>query len=383
MNPADRHKTAFRTHQGHYEWLVMPFGLSNAPATFQCLMNQVFQHALRKYVLVFFDDILVYSPTSTSHLEHLTCVLTTLQKHILFVKLSQCTFGMKEVDYLGHTVSGSGVAMDKCKVKDILEWPPPTTVKQLRGFLGLTGYYRRFIKAYSSIALPLTNLLKKDMFKWDNETATAFVQLKQAVSTTPILALPDFSQPFVLETDASSCGVGAVLSQQGHLIAFFSKKLGPKARQQSAYVREFRTITEALSKFRHYLLGHKFIIPFSMLCGSKLAIMHTLGHYSNNVSLVGGHSGITRTTARIATQFFWTNMRKDITLFVQQCCICQQAKTPVANPAGLLSPLPVPSQVWEDVAMDFITGLPNSQGFTVIMVVVDRLTKYGHFFSLK
>jgi hypothetical protein len=260
MHPSDRHKTAFRTHQGHYEWLVMPFGLSNAPATFQCLMNEIFQQALRKYVLVFFDDILVYSPTWQTHLDHLTRVLETLLQHILFVKLSKCSFGMTEVDYLGHTVSGSGVAMDKCKVKDILNWPPPTTIKQLRGFLGLTGYYRRFIKSYSSIALPLTDLLKKDMFKWDKDTAAAFILLQKAVSTTPVLALPDFIQPFVLETDASSSGIGVILSQRGHPIAFFSKKLGLKAQQQSAYVREFRAMTEALAKFRHYLLGHKFII---------------------------------------------------------------------------------------------------------------------------
>lgn len=260
MNPADRHKTAFRTHQGHYEWLVMPFGLSNAPASFQCLTNEVFQFALRKFVLVFFDDILIYSPTWMSHLDHLERVLHTLQQHVLFVKLSKCSFGMLEVDYLGHNVSGNGVSMDKGKVQAVLDWPPPKNLKQLRGFLGLTGYYRRFIKSYSTIALPLTNLLKRDAFHWDEAVGSAFDQLKQAVVTAPVLALPDFTQPFVLETDASSTGVGAVLSQQGHPIAYFSKKLGPTAQRQSAYVREFRAITEALAKFRHYLLGHKFII---------------------------------------------------------------------------------------------------------------------------
>lgn len=260
MNPADRHKTAFRTHQGHYEWLVMPFGLSNAPASFQCLMNEVFQFALRKFVLVFFDDILIYSPTWMSHLDHLERVLHTLQQHVLFVKLSKCSFGMLEVDYLGHTVSGNGVSMDKGKVQAVLDWPPPKNLKQLRGFLGLTGYYRRFIKSYSTIALPLTNLLKRDAFHWDEAVGSTFDQLKQVVVTAPVLALPDFTQPFVLETDASSTSVGAVLSQQGHPIAYFSKKLGPTAQRQSTYVREFRAITEALAKFRHYLLGHKFII---------------------------------------------------------------------------------------------------------------------------
>ncbi|MCH93889.1 enzymatic polyprotein, partial [Trifolium medium] len=260
MNPLDRHKTAFRTHHGHYEWLVMPFGLSNAPASFQCLMNQVFQAVLRKYVLVFFDDILVYSPTWLSHLDHLHTVLQLLSDHQLFVKLSKCSFGMLEVDYLGHTVSGSGVTMDKDKVQAVLDWPIPANIKQLRGFLGLTGYYRRFIKAYATIASPLTDLLKKDNFQWSESAHQAFSTLKQAITSAPVLILPNFSQPFVLETDASSIGIGAVLSQQDHPIAYFSKKLGPTVQKQSAYLREFRAITEALAKFRHYLLGHKFII---------------------------------------------------------------------------------------------------------------------------
>lgn len=157
-------------------------------------------------------------------------------------------------------VSGSGVSMPKDKVISISEWPLPINVKQLRGFLGLTGYYRRFIKSYSQIALPLTNLLKKGDFHCDDSATTTFDNLKLVISTAPVLALPDFSKPFGLETDASNTGVGAILSQSGHPIAFFSKKLGPTAQKQSAYVLEFCAITNALAKFRHYLLGHKFII---------------------------------------------------------------------------------------------------------------------------
>nr|KYP57088.1 Retrovirus-related Pol polyprotein from transposon 17.6 [Cajanus cajan] len=164
MRGEDRHKTAFRTHQGHYEWLVMPFGLSNAPATFQCLMNDVFKGLLRKFVLVFFYDILVYSPSWNSHLQHLDSVLQLLLQHQLYARISKCTFGLQNVEYLGHSVSGSGVSMEKEKIKAVLEWSVPTNLKQLRGFLGLTGYYRRFIRGYASIAAPLTNLLKKDNF---------------------------------------------------------------------------------------------------------------------------------------------------------------------------------------------------------------------------
>lgn len=255
----DRYTTAFRTHHGHYEWLVMPFGLTNAPATFQCLMNTIFQKELRKFVLVFFDDILVYSPSWSAHLSHLELVLQTLQ-HVLFTRLSKCSFGLLEVEYLGHKVSGARVAMDDGKVQAVLDWPTPTNVEQLRGFLGLTGYYHRFIKVYATLAGPLTDLLKKETFYWTDATEQAFIKLKQAITSAPVLALPDFTQPFVLETDASGVGVGAVLSQNSHPIAYFSKKLVPRMQKQSAYTRELLAITEALAKFRHYLLGQKFVI---------------------------------------------------------------------------------------------------------------------------
>jgi hypothetical protein len=224
----DRHKTAFRTHQGHYEWLVMPFGLTNAPATFQSLMNHIFQHALRKYVLVFFDDILIYSNTWQDHLKHLDAVLRVLQDNTLYVKLSKCSFGVLEIEYLGHVVTGQGVSMDKDKVQAVLNWPTPMNVKQLRGFLGLTGYYRRFIKSYAKIASPLTDLLKKEAYQWNEQAEEAFHQLKNAVTTAPVLALPNFKLPFILETDDSGVGIGAVLHQQGHPIAYFSKKLVPR-----------------------------------------------------------------------------------------------------------------------------------------------------------
>jgi hypothetical protein len=254
VQPADRFKTSFRTHHGHYEWLVMPFGLTNAPATFQCLMNKIFQTVLRKFVLVFFDDILIYSGTWKDHLVHLEIGLRTLQHHQLYARLSKCSFGAKEVDYLGHKVPGQRVSMELNKIQAVLNWPTPANIKQLRGFLGLTGYYRRFVRAYANIAAPLTDLLKKDSFLWNPEADTAFRQLKKAMTEAPVLGLPDFSQPFIVETDASGIGVGAVLAQNGHPIAYFSKKLAPTMQKQSAYTRELLAITEALAKFRHYLL---------------------------------------------------------------------------------------------------------------------------------
>jgi len=260
LNPKDRYKTTFRTHQGHYEWLVMPFGLTNAPATFQSLMNQIFQGLLRKSVLVFFHDILIYSPDWPSHLQHLEAVLQVLQKEKLFAKLFKCLFGATEIDYLGHTISKAGIAMEKDKINAIKEWPTSTTLKQLRGFLGLTGYYRRFIKKYASLAAPLIELLKKDAFKWSNVATEAFLLLKEALISAPLLVLPNFTQPFTLETDALGVGIGVVLLQNGQSVAYYSKKLSSRQQKQSAYSRELYAVTQAIAKFRHYLLGHKFII---------------------------------------------------------------------------------------------------------------------------
>ncbi|RLN13363.1 hypothetical protein C2845_PM09G08930 [Panicum miliaceum] len=235
MAEEDEHKTAFKTHHGHFQFKVMPFGLTNAPATFQCVMNEILQPFLRKFVLVFLDDILIYSPSWESHLQHLRAVLSQLRSHQFYLKSSKCSFAQSQIEYLGHIISQDGVATDSTKTAAMLKWPTPTTVTELRGFLGLTGYYRRFVKNYGVVAKPLTNLLKKNQFSWSAAADQAFYNLKQLMSSTPVLAIPDFTLPFTIETDACSTGVGAVLMQRDRPVAYLSKALGPKHQQLSIY----------------------------------------------------------------------------------------------------------------------------------------------------
>lgn len=239
----------------------MPFGLTNAPATFQSLMNTIFRPLLRKCVLVFVNDILIYSPTLDAHLQHLQQVFQILQQHQFFLKRSKCSFAQQTLEYLGHIISAEGVATDPKKIEAVANWPTPTDLKQLRGFLGLSGYYRKFIKNYGLISRPLTDLLKKDvLFHWTPQLQMSFEALKQALISAPVLVLPDFSKPFTIETDASSTGVGAVLSQDNHPVAYISKALGPKTQALSTYEKECLALILAVTKWKSYLQHQEFNI---------------------------------------------------------------------------------------------------------------------------
>jgi hypothetical protein len=210
--PEDIHKTTFKTHHGHWEFKVMPFGLTNAPTTFQENMNTIFAPLLRKFVLVFVDDILIYSPSLETHLSHLQDVFNILREHNFLLKMSKCSFAQQSLEYLGHVISAAGVATDPAKITAIQEWPTPTDLKQLRGFLGLSGYYRKFIRHYGLLSRPLIDLLRKhNPFCWTPQHQLCFDNLKQALVSAPILALLDFSKGFTIETDASAKGIGVVL----------------------------------------------------------------------------------------------------------------------------------------------------------------------------
>jgi len=238
MIEEDIHKNAFRTHHGHYESLVMPFGLTNAPATFQGAMNLVLQPFLRKFVLMFFDDILIYSNTWEEHLNQIRLVLNALLQHKFFANGKKCEFRKKEMQYLGHIISEEGVKMDPQKIAAVEQWPIHKNLKSLRGFLGLTGYYRRFIYNYEKIARPLTQLLKKGSFERTNKSTEAMQQLKEALTTAPLLSLPNFSKPFCIKCDASERGIDAVLSQDKKPIAFFSKALTETSLSKSIYEKK-------------------------------------------------------------------------------------------------------------------------------------------------
>jgi hypothetical protein len=278
MLEKDEEKTTFKTHHGHFQFKVMPFGLTNAPATFQCVMNSIFSGYIRKCVLVFMDDILVYSKSIEEHLQHLRIVFQILQENKFYVKLSKCQFAATQLEYLGHIISDKGVATDRTKTEAMLHWPQPSNLTELRGFLGLTGYYRKFVKNYGLLAKPLTDLLQKNTaFVWTSATQLAFDNLKQAMSQTPMLTLPDFNCPFVIETDACDSGIGAVLLQQGHPVAYLSRALGVNNQELSIYEKEFLAIMMAVDKWRAYLQRGPFIIKtdHKSLCCLEDQVLHT------------------------------------------------------------------------------------------------------------
>ncbi|GJV29521.1 putative reverse transcriptase domain-containing protein [Tanacetum coccineum] len=250
--------TAFRTRYGHYEFQVMPFGLTNAPAVFMDLMNRVCKPYLDKFVIVFIDDILIYSKNKEEHGEHLKTILNLLRSEKLYAKFSKCDFWLDSVQFLGHVIDSSGVHVDPAKIEAIKNWAAPTTPTEVRQFLGLAGYYRRFIKEFSLISKPLTKLTQKNKpYVWGDDEEEAFQTLKLKLCSAPILSLPEGSEDFVVYCDASLKGFGAVLMQREKVIAYASRQLRKNEENYTTHDLELGAVVFALRLWRHYLYGTK------------------------------------------------------------------------------------------------------------------------------
>jgi transposase InsO family protein len=573
-------KTAFSTHLGHFEWRVLPMGLSNAVATFQNLMNKMFMSRgyLNKFVLVYLDDILVFSKNPADHARHLRLVLQALREEELYAKPSKCHFNKSELKYLGHVVSAEGISVDPSKAQAVQQFPRPQNVGDTRSFLGLATYFRRFIQGFGVLARPLNALTRKACTRtgwhWTPECEASFMALKEALSSAPVLAMPDWpaaetgAKPFEVIADASVHGIGAVLMQDGHAIAYESKKFHPAAYNYDTGEQELFAIVYALQKFRCYVEGtefklvsdhepltfldkqprlsrkqarwYEFLRPFSytwehrpgrvnvadplsrapgvrsfvehklpksnsVVLGPRHSrflltailrarpsrrdpdqtsvpatapprsqrfsslekVLHTQSEGCANVeqrltplhgdsrvappeepsgeqlppppleglvarsysedpdfspdnieawglvqedellwhggsedsdavlaipnanglrrrclelchdSPYGGHFGVAKTLHLMQRSFWWPSMKQDVESHVRGCLQCQQSKPSHLAPAGELSPMPVPKERWESVALDFIVKLPvTNKGNDAILVIVDRLSKY-------
>jgi hypothetical protein len=260
VDPADIPKTAFATTSGLYEFLVMPFGLCNAPQTFQRLMHQVLR-GCEPFSAVYLDDIIIFSRSFQEHLDHIKAILNRIREFGLSLKLSKCRFGSTSAVFLGHRIENGKLLPLPEKIKHILQVATPANQDEVRAFLGLASYYRKFVRDFARRAEPLNQLLRSDTpFVWTDSTDAAFKDLKEALTSTPVLAQPDFGRTFQLYTDASNTALGAVLEQDGHPICYASRSLNQNERNYSATERECLAVLWAIAKFRKYLLGRRFTV---------------------------------------------------------------------------------------------------------------------------
>ena len=260
IRAGDEWKMAFKTKDGLYEWLMMPFGLSNAPSTFMRLMTEVMRPFTRKFVVIYFDDILIYSRSPDDHKNHLQAVCAKLQSMQLIANVNKCPFLRSSISFLGFVISAAGIAVDPGKTAAIQDRPILTSPFVVRSFHGLAQFYRRFVKNFSSLAAPLTDLLKESHFVWSAPADRAFQRIKIALLSAPVLRLPDFDKLFDVATDASSSGIGAVLSQDLHPVSYFSEKLNDPKIRYTNYDRELYAVVQALKYWRHYLLHQEFTL---------------------------------------------------------------------------------------------------------------------------
>lgn len=444
------------------------------------VMNQALRPFIGRFVVVYFDDILIFSSSVTEHNDHLRQVLQVLRTEKLFAARQKCEFGVSQVLFLGYIVSDQVLSVDQSKIEAVRSWPTPRTVSEIRSFHGLASFYRRFVHHFSSIMAPITNCMREGKLVWTDEAAQVFALIKEKLTSAPILVLPDFFSTFELHCDASKLGIGAVLSQNSRHVAYYSEKLtGPRSRY-STYDVEFYAIVQAIKHWRHYFVHRDFVLftdhdalrhldsqakissrhagwiaylqqfTFSIRHKSGktnrvadalsrqnclLTTMHTsvsgfatftelydsdpffarifaetkqglhddysiqdgflfrglrlcVPECSLRLKIVTelhneGHVGRDRTLHLVTTSYFWPTLRRDVERFMERCHICQHSKGKSSN-AGLYLLLPIPTQSWTDVSMDFVLGLPRTQcGHDSIFVVVDRFSKMAHFIACK
>ncbi|GJZ09986.1 reverse transcriptase domain-containing protein [Tanacetum coccineum] len=392
-------KTAFRTRYGHYEFQVMPFGLTNAPVVFMDLMNRMCKPYLDKFVIVFIDDILKYSRNEREHEEHLKTILELLKKEELYAKFSKCEFWINTVKFLGHVIDNSDIHIDPAKIEAVKNWASPTTPSEIRQFLGLACYYRRFIEGLSKIAKPMTELTQKNQkFDWGEEQEEAFQLLKQKLCVAPILTLPEGSEDFVVYCDAFIKGLGVVLMQRMKRLQVITNAkicyhpgkanvvadaLSRKERSEPLRVRAL-VMTIGLDLPSRILEAQKEAIRVENLEAEDISGMLKKLEARADGTLSHDNRGADKMYHDLKMLYWWPNMKADIATYVSKCLTCAKVKAEHQRPSGLLVQPDIPEWKWEKITMDFITKLPKTAaGFDSIWVIVDRLTKSAHFLPMR
>ncbi|GJV46367.1 putative CCCH-type zinc finger family protein [Tanacetum coccineum] len=409
IKSGDEWKTAFKIKDGLSEWLVMPCGLSNTPSTLMRLMTKVLRPFIGKFVVVYFDDILIYSQTKEEHLGHLQKVMKALGDNDLFVNLKKCTFLTNKLLFIGYIVSSDGIHVDETKVQAVRDWPSPKTLSEVRSFHGLATFYRRFVRNFSSIVAPITRCLKKGRFQWTKEAEESFKIIKEKLTTAPILSLPNFDKVFELECDACGTGLGMVFfcteGKMLHIALLSLSVVSPKTKLEN---KTLATMVASPKDFQaerketgvSYALVMKgvndvmenaipaVIKPLLAEFG-KIVTDDTLDTLLRNIQHQIDLSRKTTLLVSISREVLGFNSIKELYAsdedfdFVKEMSRCQEGKGKAQN-IGLYMPLPVPESPWVDVSMDFVLGLPRTQrGVDSVFVVVDRFSKMAHFIPCK
>ncbi|GJW27825.1 putative reverse transcriptase domain-containing protein [Tanacetum coccineum] len=390
-------KTAFRTRYGHFEFTVMPFGLTNASAVFMDLMYRFCRPYLDKFVIVFIDDILIYSKTREEHVEHLRLVLELLKREKLYAKFSKSEFWLREVQFLGHVINGNGIHVDHSKIEAVKNWKAPRTPSEVRSFLGLAGYYRRFTGNFSKIAKSLTILTQKcKTLDWGEEQENAFQTLKDKLCNAPVLALPDGLNDFVVYCDASGLGLGCVLMQRGKVIAYASRQLKIHEKNYTTHDLELGAVVFALKIWRHYLYGTKSIKLFS---DYDCEIRYHPGKANVVVDALSRKERVKPKRVRAINMTLQSSI-KDKILAAQKKDVDESARLQRGLDEMIEQrndgDLYYLDRIWvplkgdigisgrKGIAMDFVTKLPRtSSGHDTIWVIVDRLTKSANFLPMR